>query len=135
MLQYLLDTNALVALLREPSGEVSRRVRAHDPGAIGISAIAMHELYYGAFRSERVEHNLALVDGLLLEVLDLDREDGRESGAIRAELATRGTPIGPLDVLMAGQARGRGLILVTANTREFERIEGLAVEDWNGPRV
>jgi tRNA(fMet)-specific endonuclease VapC len=133
MLHYLLDTNALITLLRGRSDPLIRRVRDHEPAAVGISSIAMHELYYGAFRSQRPEHNLEQVDGLLLEIIDFDREDARESGAVRAELAARGTPIGPFDVLMAGQARGRGLTLVTANTREFLRINGLNVEDWSSP--
>jgi tRNA(fMet)-specific endonuclease VapC len=133
MPSYLLDTNALIALLRGGAGPVVRRMREHDPAEIAISAIAMHELYYGAYRSERVEHNLHLVDGLLLEVIDFDRDDAREAGAIRAELAACGTPIGPFDVLMAGQARGRGLTLVTANAGEFLRVEGLAVENWSTP--
>jgi tRNA(fMet)-specific endonuclease VapC len=91
----------------------------------------MHELYYGAYRSERLEHHLSLVDGLLLEVVDFDRDDAREAGAVRAELAARGTPSGPFDMLMAGQARGRGLKLVTANVGEFLRVDGLVVEDWS----
>jgi tRNA(fMet)-specific endonuclease VapC len=133
MLRYLLDTNALIALLRGGESAVSRRIRARAPAEVGISVIAMHELYYGAFRSQRTEHNLDLVDGLLLEVVDIDREDAREAGAIRAELAARGTPIGPFDVLMAGQARGRGLTLVTANVGEFQRVDSLKVEDWSEP--
>jgi tRNA(fMet)-specific endonuclease VapC len=131
MLQYLLDTNALIALLRGGADPVVRRIREHDPADVAISAVAIHELYYGAFRSERVERNLDLVDGLLLEVIDFDRDDAREAGAVRAELAARGTPIGPFDVLMAGQARGRGLTMVTANVSEFLRVHGLAVEDWS----
>jgi tRNA(fMet)-specific endonuclease VapC len=131
MLRYLLDTNALIALLRGGANPVSQRIREHDPAEIAMSSIAMHELYYGAYRSERLEHNLSLVDGLLLEVVDFDRDDAREAGAVRAELAARGTPIGPFDMLMAGQARGRGLTLVTANVGEFLRVDGLVVEDWN----
>lgn len=132
MLRYLLDSNALTALLRRFANPVSRRIREHDPADIAISSIAMHELYYGAYRSERLEHNLRLVDGLLLEVLDFDRDDAREAGAVRAELAARGAPIGPFDMLMAGQARGRRLTLVTANVGEFLRVDGLAVENWSG---
>jgi tRNA(fMet)-specific endonuclease VapC len=131
MLRYLLDTNALIAILRGGANPVSQRIREHDPAEIAISSIAMHELYYGAYRSERLEHNLSLVDGLLLEVVDFDRDDAREAGAVRAELAARGTPIGPFDMLMAGQARGRGLTLVTANVGEFLRVDGLVVEDWS----
>lgn len=133
MLRYLLDTNALIALLRGPAEVLNRRVRQHDPEEIGVSSISMHELYYGAYRSERTERNLALVDGLRLQVIDFDSDDARESGAIRAHLAGRGMPIGPYDVLIAGQARGRGLTLVTANTAEFRRVPDLAVEDWSEP--
>jgi tRNA(fMet)-specific endonuclease VapC len=130
-MRYLLDTNAVIALLNVPNGRVAGRVRSHEPSEIGLSAVAVHELYYGAFRSQRREHNAGLVDGLLFEVLSFDREDARESGEIRAALAKRGTPIGPYDVLIAGQARARGLTLVTANTDEFTRVDGLAVEDWS----
>jgi tRNA(fMet)-specific endonuclease VapC len=133
MVRYLLDTNVLIALLRGGANPITRRIREHDPAETAISSIAMHELYYGACRSERIEHNMNLVDGLVLEVIDFDRDDAREAGAIRAELAVRGTPIGPYDVLMAGQARGRRLTLVTANASEFMRVEGLSVEDWGTP--
>jgi tRNA(fMet)-specific endonuclease VapC len=118
-------------MLRGGANPVSRRIREHDTAEIAISSIAMHELYYGAYRGERLEHNLSLVDGFLLEVLDFDREDAREAGAVRAELAARGAPIGPFDVFMAGQARGRGLTLVTANVGEFLRVDGLAVKNWS----
>jgi tRNA(fMet)-specific endonuclease VapC len=133
MLRFLLDTDAIATLLRGQAGTLNERLRKHEPEEIGVSSISMHELCYGACRSERVKHNLAMVDGLLLQVVDFDSEDARESGAVRAHLAGRGTPIGPYDVLIAGQARGRGLTLVTANTSEFERVPGLALEDWNQP--
>jgi tRNA(fMet)-specific endonuclease VapC len=126
------DTKALIALLRGGGNPVSRRIREHDPGEIAISSIAMHELYYRAYRSERLAHSLSLVDGLLLEVVDFDRDDAREAGAVLAELAARGAPIGPFDMLMAGQARGRGFTLVAANVSEFLRVDGLAVQDWSG---
>jgi tRNA(fMet)-specific endonuclease VapC len=131
MIRYLLDTNAVIALLNEPGGVVARRVRRHEPVEIGLSAIAVHELYFGAFRSRRQEHNLDLIDRLLLEVVAFDREDGCQAGEIRAELARRGQPIGPYDVLIAGQAKARSLVLVTANTSEFMRVDGLAVENWS----
>lgn len=129
-MRYLLDANAVIALLNEPEGVVSRRVRSYEQGEIGLSAIAIHELYYGAFRSKRQESNVRLIDALLFEVVSFDREDGRQAGEIRATLAKRGSPIGPYDALIAGQARARGLTLVTANLEEFRRVDGLAVEDW-----
>lgn len=131
MIRYLLDANAVIALLNQPNGIVGRRVRSHHPSEVGLSAVAIHELYYGAFKSQRQEYNLGLVDSLLFEVVPFDREDARLAGEIRAELARRGRPIGPYDILIAGQAKARSLTLVTANTSEFERVSGLAVEDWS----
>ncbi len=130
-MHFLLDANAVIELLRQLDGPLLRRVRAHDPNHIGLSAIALHELYYGAFKSSRQEKNVSLVDGLLFEVVEFDGEDGRHAGEIRAALAKRGAPIGPYDVLIAGQARARELTLVTANVGEFQRVEGLNVTDWS----
>ena len=131
MSRYLLDANAVIALLNEPRGAVAQRIRRHEPADVAISSIALHELYYGAWRSRRREQNVELVDELLFEVIEFDGEDAREAGAVRAALAGLGTPIGPYDVLIAGQARARELVLVTANVSEFRRVEGLVVEDWS----
>jgi len=77
---------------------------------------------------------LALVDALQFEVVEFDHEDARRAGEVRALLAAHGTPIGPYDVLIPGQARARELILVTHNTAEFERVPGLRLEDWEHRR-
>jgi tRNA(fMet)-specific endonuclease VapC len=130
-MRYLLDTNAVVDLLRQRNGRILSRIQALHPNEVGVSSIGLHELYYGAFRSSRQERSLALVDALRFEVLEFDGEDGRHAGEIRAALAKRGTPIGPYDVLIAGQARARDLTLVSANTSEFRCVEGLFVEDWS----
>jgi tRNA(fMet)-specific endonuclease VapC len=130
-MRFLLDTNAVVHLLRRLESPVASRVRSHAPSDIGLSSISIHELYYGAFKSERKEHGVGVVDALLLDVLEFDREDGRHAGEIRATLAKQGRPIGPYDVLIAGQARARDLTLVTANVGEFRRVEGLRVENWS----
>ena len=90
----------------------------------------MHELFFGAYKSRRQAQNLALLDALQLQVLEFDKEDARQAGEIRAALAAAGQPIGPYDVLVAGQARARGLILVTNDVREFARVDGLRYEDW-----
>ena len=127
---YSLDTNAVIAVLRDPGGIVAQRLRRQSPGDVAVSAVVLHELYWGAYRSARVEHNLAQVDALAFPVPDLDLDDAREAGRLRAELAAVGLPIGGYDLLIAGQARARGLIVVTANTREFARVVGLSVEDW-----
>ena len=130
MTRYLLDTNAVIALLNDASSLVARRAREHHPVEVAVSSIVAHELFYGAFKSRRRVHNVALIDALPLEVLAFDREDARRAGEVRATLAALGRPIGPFDVLIAGQALARGLVLVTHNTSEFGRIAGLAVEDW-----
>ena len=127
---YLLDSNAVIALLNDPSGLVSRRLHQCQPADIGISAIVSHELYFGAFKCQRRERNLATVDGLRFEVLAFDHEDARHAGEIRAALSAQGTPIGGYDVLIAGQARARKLTLVTRNQREFQRVDGLQLENW-----
>lgn len=129
-MRFLLDSNAVIALLNEPAGPVSRRVRQHPPADIGLSAVVVHELYFGAFKSQRRDRNVAIVDGLRLEVVPFDREDARHAGEIRVVLAAQGTPIGGYDVLIAGQARSRALILVTRNLREFQRVNGLYIENW-----
>lgn len=130
-MRYLLDTNAVIDVLRDPGSRVESRLRSLPPAAVAVSAVVLHELYYGAYRSGRSAANLRVVDEIGLLVLDLTREDAREAGRVRATLATAGTPIGPFDVLIAGQALARGAVLVTHNSAEFERVDGLAVEDWS----
>ena len=131
-MRYLLDANAIIALLNDTTSPIARRVRRHAPRDFGVSAVVIHELYYGAFKSQRVEQNVARVDSLQFSVVEFDEEDARQAGQIRAHLASKGTPIGPYDVLIAGQARARELTLVTHNTSEFQRVLGLKVEDWKG---
>jgi len=134
-MRYLLDANAVIALLNDTTSPIARRTRRHAPRAIGLPAIVVHDLYYGAFTSQRADQNVARVDALQFPVLEFDHDDARHAGEVRAHLALTGTPIGPYDVLIAGQARARRLTLVTHNTTEFKRVPGLKVEDWNGAAV
>jgi tRNA(fMet)-specific endonuclease VapC len=129
-MRYLLDTNAAIALLRDSGSNAARRVRREQPRDVAISAIVVHELFYGAFKSRRAVENVALVDALQFEVVEFDKEDARQAGEIRALLSARGSTIGPFDVLIAGQAVARNLTLVTHNTGEFGRVPGLGIEDW-----
>lgn len=132
----LLDTNAVISLVARRSEPLLQRVETSEPGSLAVSSVVAHELYFGAYRSERVAYNLETLRLLFtdLAILDFDREDGRVAGEIRAELKRRGTPIGPYDTLIAGQAKARGLTLVTNNTGEFSRIAGLRIEDWTTNR-
>ncbi|HZU90916.1 MAG TPA: type II toxin-antitoxin system VapC family toxin [Stellaceae bacterium] len=132
MTRYLLDANAVIGLLNDPASKLAQRLRQERLGDVAISAIVVHELYYGAFKSRRTSQNVALIDALRFSVLEFDREDARKAGEIRAYLASKGTPIGPYDVLIAGQSVARNLILVTHNTGEFGRVPGLRIEDWEG---
>jgi tRNA(fMet)-specific endonuclease VapC len=129
-MKYLLDTNVVIALLNDRNSYPAQRIRMHHPSEIAISSIVAHELYYGAFKSRRREHNIALVDSLRFQVLEFDKEDARQAGELRALSTLNGTSIGPYDVLIAGQAKARKLTLVTHNTGEFGRAPGLRAEDW-----
>jgi tRNA(fMet)-specific endonuclease VapC len=131
-MRYLFDSNAVIALLNSPAGPVAQRARRCPPADIGLPAIVIYELYFGAFKSQRRDRNLDLVDALQFEAVPFDKEDARKAGEIRAALEASGTPIGPYDVQIAGQACARGLVLVSRNLREFRRVEGLTVENWEG---
>lgn len=119
----------LVGLLRRGDRAIRRRLHVHR-NETALSSIVLFELYYGASFSERVRHNLAQIEEFGIPHLAFEAYDARAAGEIRAALRRKATPIGPYDVLIAGQALARGLTVVTANVGEFERVEGLAVEDW-----
>lgn len=130
-MKYLLDSNIAIEMFRRPAGKVAGTVRGHAARKVTVlSSIVTHELYYGVYRSDQPEYNLATIELLNMEVLDFTDVDARSAGRVRADLAKLGTPIGPYDVLIAGQALARGLKLVTHNVREFSRVEGLRIEDW-----
>ncbi|MBB6142826.1 tRNA(fMet)-specific endonuclease VapC [Silvibacterium bohemicum] len=128
-MKYLLDTNVVIDVLRNAAPALRRQLLHYNSNDIAVSAIVMHELYYGAFKSSH-ETNVIVTDGLPFQVLEFDREDAREAGEIRAFMAACGSTIGPFDALIAGQARIRDLILVTRNSREFAKVPGLKIENW-----
>ena len=132
-MRYLLDTNACIALLNDTSPPLRNRLRRLAPFDIGLPAPVAYELYHGAHKSRHADRNLGLLDRLEFEIVPFDAGDARAAGAVRSELEAVGPPIGPYDILIAGQARARNLILVTANSREFERVEGLICQDWTLP--
>lgn len=127
--KFLLDTNAVIALMKGNPRFISE-IKRHHPGAICITSITLHELYFGAYKSQRRSENLARIGLLKLAVLQFEEQDALSAGIARANLSAAGTPIGPLDVLIAGTALARGLTLVTHNMGEFQRVEGLRVSDW-----
>lgn len=131
-LSHLLDTNICIYLIRKRSPEALGRFEEFEVGEVGVSVITVSELRYGAEKSVRPEQNRAALDRFLLplEVTGFGEEATKDYGRIRATLEARGAPIGPLDTLIAAHAASLGATLVTSNTREFERISGLTVEDW-----
>jgi tRNA(fMet)-specific endonuclease VapC len=131
-----LDANVAIALLNQRQPQVRARFDAALSArtSMAMSIIVYHELMYGAAASERRESNenkiAVLISSGRLSLLPVDAEDAREAADIRAHLRRTGSPIGPYDVFIAAQARRAGTTLVTANTREFERVPGLLVVDW-----
>jgi tRNA(fMet)-specific endonuclease VapC len=131
MLRYMLDTNICIFTIKNRPSYIRDTFNLNQ-GRLCISAVTFSELIFGAERSQAPVRNLAEIEGMAarLEVLHFDNAAASHSGQIRAELKSKGTPIGPYDVLIAGHARSLGLVLVTNNTREFERVDGLRIEDW-----
>ena len=132
MLKYLLDTNIVIFTMKNRPQQVKRRFEQHQ-GQMGISAVTLGELVFGAEHSTQVERNLADIEALAarLEVLPFEEKAAYHFGQIRAALYRTGQPIGPYDMMIAGQARAFGLKLVTNNVKEFERVPGLLYEDWS----
>ncbi len=131
-MHYLLDTNICIYLIKKRPPEVLEQFSRHTPEDVAISTITFFELMYGAQKShsmQRAQDALAAFI-LPLTLLDVDRPAAAEAAVIRAKLESIGTPIGPYDLLIAGLARSRNMTLVTNNTKEFDRIDGLQVENW-----
>ena len=136
-MSFLLDTNTVVALLRDRPVEVRQRYReAEASGAyLAVSSIVLFELWYGVARSTRVRENTERLRIFLsgaLDLLEFDDEDAESAGMVRAALERSGTPIGAYDLLIVGQALRRGLTIVTANASEFGRVAELSRVDWTG---
>jgi tRNA(fMet)-specific endonuclease VapC len=132
---YLLDTNAVIAVLKnQPVGVRQRLRRARLEGAsIGVSSVVVFELWYGVARSERRPENAERLRVFLsadISVLSFDEEDARVAGDLRAWLERAGTPVGPYDLMIAAQALRTGVTIVTANVSEFGRVSGLSWQDW-----
>lgn len=132
MILYLLDTNICIELIRGNSRNILRHLRRHSVGQIGISAITLAELQYGVAKSkDPLRNKLALVEFCApLEIVPFDDYAAGIYGQIRTELEKKGTPIGPLDTLIAANAIAIDAILVTNNQREFKRVPNLKIENW-----
>lgn len=131
-MSYLLDTNICIYLIKKKPAAVFEKFNKISPGEIGISVITLAELDYGARKSSNPEKNLIALNQLLMpfEIFPFDYQATIEYGKVRSDLEKKGTPIGPLDTLIAAHAKSLGLILVTNNEKEFNRVEGLQIENW-----
>lgn len=131
-MKYMLDTNICIYTIKHKPPEVIKAFLCHEPDDMCISSITYGELMHGVEKSQAVERNRAAITLFLsaISILPFDSDAAEKYEAVRADLERKGTPIGPMDMLIAGHARSRGLILVTNNTREFFRVNELEVEDW-----
>lgn len=132
---FFLDTNVIIAVMNRRDDAIDLRLQ--NEIAAGSTLIVpvpvLFELRYGAAKSQNPTQNHERIDAFLTaitDIIDFDEADAREAGEIRAFLESKGTPIGPYDLLIAAQARRREAVLVTLNRREFERVPGLMVTDW-----
>ena len=131
MIKYMLDTNIVIYTMKNKPQVVRQAFNKHY-GQMCISSVTYMELVYGAERSSDPERNQRELEGFVarMDVLPYEHRAALHTGQIRAELTKRDTPIGPYDQMIAGHARSQGLIVVTNNTKEFERVDGLRIENW-----
>jgi len=130
-----LDTNIVIWIVNGRSSSLRHRLteQIRNGTTAALPAVALFEMRYGTFKSDRRAENeqkLAKFLSLGVDILPFEAEDAAHAGEIRAELERKGTPIGHYDYLVAAQARRRGVALVTLNQREFARVPGLIVVNW-----
>jgi len=128
----MLDTNICIYSIKNKPEQVFRRLQEHDPSDICISSVTYAELVHGVEKSNAIERNRIALALLLanIEILSFDPPAAECYGKIRAELEKAGTPIGPLDMMIAGHAMSLEYTVVTNNIKEFQRIKGLKLENW-----
>lgn len=131
-MKYMLDTNICIYAIKHKPDTVIKKFLSHDPEELCISAITYAELMHGVEKSMAVEKNRIAMSLFLspITILQFDERAAEEYGRIKAELEKKGTPIDPMDTLIASHTKSRGLIIVTNNTRKFNRVAGLTIEDW-----
>lgn len=132
---FFLDTNIIIAVMNRRDNAIDVRLQNEISagGALIVPVPVLLELRYGAAKSQNPARNHQRIDAFLTaitEIMEFDEADACEAGEIRAFLESKGTPIGPYDLLIAAQARRREAVLVTLNRSEFERVPGLMVTDW-----
>jgi tRNA(fMet)-specific endonuclease VapC len=131
-MKYMLDTNMCIYIIKQHPPSVLKKFTTLKLGEVGLSSITFSELMYGVQKSQYQEKNQAALEDFILplEIIPFSIEAATHYGHIRAYLAKQGTPIGPLDTLIAAHAQSLHSILVTNNKKEFSRIPKLKIEDW-----
>ena len=129
---YMLDTDTCIYIIKRRPPAVRRRLDGIPIGEAVVSSVTAAELHYGVCQSARVDANLQELERFLefVNVLDWPLEAARHYGFVRSQLQRQGTPIGPMDLMIAAHALSAGATLVTNNTREFDRVPGLRLENW-----
>jgi tRNA(fMet)-specific endonuclease VapC len=132
-MNYLLDTSICIYIIRKKPPAVLQRLAAVTVGSVGVSTITAAELAYGVQKSQYTEQNQQALEQFLLPLLiiDFDFQAALTYGAVRADLERNGTPIGAIDTIIGAHALSLGVTLVTNNTKEFQRIPNLLLEDWS----
>jgi tRNA(fMet)-specific endonuclease VapC len=131
-MRFMLDTDICIYIIRKRPAQVLQRFRALKPFEVGISAITLAELEFGAAKSSRPEQNREALSAFLapLEIAPFDDTAALHYGEVRAFLEKEGSPIGSMDLMIASHARSLSVVLVTNNEREFKKVPGLKVENW-----
>ena len=131
-MRYMLDTNICIYEIKHKPEQVFMCLQEHDPSEICISSVTYAELVHGVEKSKAIEKNRVALALLLanIEIMNFDSLAAESFGIVRADLEKEGTPIGPLDMMIAGHAKSLGYTIVTNNTKEFERVKGLKLENW-----
>lgn len=129
---YMLDTDACIYIIKRRPPTIQQKLKSIPIGEVAVSTTVVAELHFGVQQSARKTDNLAELERFLNFVLVLDwpEKAARKYGAIRSHLQRQGTPIGPMDLMIAAHALSQDAILVTNNTREFARVPGLRLENW-----
>ena len=131
-MRYMLDTNICIYAIKHKPEKVFLKLQKVEPEDVCISSITYAELVHGVEKSNAVERNRLALSLLLsnIEIMDFDVDAADAYGKVRADLEKKGTPIGPLDMMIAGHALSLGYKVVTNNVKEFERVKGLKIENW-----
>ncbi len=131
-MKYMLDTDTCIYLINKKSPVLFQKIISKPSNLFALSSVTASELLYGVAKSKHRVANLKALDDFFMSfsILAYDHKAAKEYGDLRADLETKGKPIGPLDMLIAAHAKSQSLVLISNNQREFSRVKGLKTENW-----